>query len=400
MSDVSPVGRQVSNVKVSPQFDAVTKVVVKISDTEAYESGTDGGRTLEVSNPWGSQRMADNILARLQGFQYTPYDAHGAVLDPATEMGDFANLATVFGGVFERRRNFGRLMKADISAPTDEEINHEYKFETPQKREYTRMFGEVKASILVEAAQIRAEVVAKEGGSTSSFAWALKSDSHRWYANGNEVMAVTASGLTVKGNVEATSGKIGGFTIGASAIYNGISTLNEDTDNDGVYIGTNGIRLGNGFKVTKSGAVTASNLSITGGSISIGSNFRVTSQGNVTANNMTLTGTLTVGGSTITADRLRQGALDGYDWSHGSYGGYSSPAGYALGGAGYGINYNQATQAGSGRYPGFFRASTINVPSSLSVGSGFYFRGSSVERGSMIVTDGSGSTQTIRYLSW
>lgn len=400
MSDVTPVGRQVSNVKASPRFDTVTKVVVKISDTEAYESGDDSGRTLEVSNPWGSQKMADAILARLHGFQYSPYDATGAVLDPASEMGDFANLNTVFGGIFSRRRNFGRLMKAEISAPTDEEINHEYRFETPEKREYTRMFGEVRASIAIEARQIRADVVAKEGGNSSSFGWALNSDSHRWYANGNEVMAVTASGLTVKGQVEALSGRIGGFTIGASSIYNGISSLNEDTDNDGVYIGTNGIRLGSGFKVTSSGAVTASNLSITGGSIAIGDNFRVTSQGNVTANNMTLTGTLTVGGSTITADRLRQGAADGYDWQHGGYGGYSSPAAYSLGGAGYGINYNQATQAGSGRYPGFFRASTINVPSSLSVGSGFYFRGSSVERGSMIVTDGSGSTQTIRYLSW
>ena len=66
-----------------------------------------------------------------------------------------------------------------------------------------------------------------------------------------------------------------------------------------------------GFSVSAAGAVTASDLTITGGAITLGSNFSVDSQGNLTANSATLTGTLTIGGSTITAANLRYGAING-----------------------------------------------------------------------------------------
>ena len=63
--------------------------------------------------------------------------------------------------------------------------------------------------------------------------------------------------VTDAGALTSTSGTIGGFTIGGSALYNTKSTLSANTD--GVYVGTDGIALGkDGFKVTKSGVLTAS----------------------------------------------------------------------------------------------------------------------------------------------
>ena len=209
MSDVIPIGTKVTSVKTSPQFDTYGKVVVKISDSEAFEAGNNTGRTLEVSNPWGTQAIANHILARLQGrtanatgaFRYTPYDANGAILDPAAEMGDFINAADVFGGIFTRKRTFGRLMKANVGSPTDEEINHEYQFESPQRREYTRMFGEVKASILIQAGEIEAKVSKSSPQGQTSFRWSLTDEAHRWYANNSDdpVMEVNKDGLTVSG---------------------------------------------------------------------------------------------------------------------------------------------------------------------------------------------------------
>ena len=299
MSDIVNLQRRVSEVNVSPQFQNYSKIIIHVSDETSYEVGNDTGRTLEITNPFGTQEMAENILSSLSGYQYQPYTADGALLDPAAEVGDAVNVRGAYGGIYTREKTFGRLMKSDVSAPQDEEINHEYAYESPERREFKRSIDEVKASLIIANDRIDASVT-RTGGNEESFGWSLQSDAHRWYANGQEVMAVTASGLTVKGVVEATSGKIGGFNITASALWNNLSSFGGSQSN-GVYLGVNGIQLGQ--------------------------NFRVDTGGNVTANNMTLNGTLMVGGSAITAATLRSGAQSAYSngsyWSGGASGGYS-----------------------------------------------------------------------------
>lgn len=72
------------------------------------------------------------------------------------------------------------------------------------------------------------------------------------------------------GTLQAPSGTIGGFTISTNKIYKTKTSYSSSTS--GVYIGTDGIGLGAGtFYVTSAGALTASNVNITGGSIKLGS---------------------------------------------------------------------------------------------------------------------------------
>lgn len=82
----------------------------------------------------------------------------------------------------------------------------------------------------------------------------------------------TDGNVTISGKITATDGNIGGFTIGATSIYNKQTTYNgsAETDSDGVYIGTNGIGLGKGkFYVTNNGDVTMSgNINMSNGHIS------------------------------------------------------------------------------------------------------------------------------------
>ena len=61
----------------------------------------------------------------------------------------------------------------------------------------------------------------------------------------------------ISGDITADSGRIGGFTITNSSIYNNKESL--DSENSGVYIGTDGISLGvnSTFKVTRGGSLTA-----------------------------------------------------------------------------------------------------------------------------------------------
>lgn len=335
MSDVINLSQRLTSLDVSPQFSPYSKVVIHVSDDTVIEKGNDTGRTLELTNPFGTQAMAENILASLTGYQYQPYEADGAKLDPAAEIGDGANMRGIYGGIYKRNRTFSRLMSANIAAPYDEEIDHEYAFETPVERSFKRQINDVKASLIIANDNIEAKVSQESPEGQTSFSWKLLSDSHKWYANGQEVMSVSASGLKVTGEVQATTGKIGGFNITASSLWNNLSSFG-GSQSSGVYIGTNGIQLGQAFKVTSSGAVTASNIS---------------------ANNMTLTGTLNIGGTNITAAALRSGAQSAYNNSS-----------YWSGGSGYGYSYNNATKTSGGSYPTYFKATTLVAGSSLSVG--------------------------------
>ena len=74
---------------------------------------------------------------------------------------------------------------------------------------------------------------------------------------------LTANGADIQGTIKATSGEIGGFTIGESAIYNMITTFDDELPK-GVYLGVDGIKLGKHFKVDDSGKLNASEVDLDG----------------------------------------------------------------------------------------------------------------------------------------
>ena len=74
---------------------------------------------------------------------------------------------------------------------------------------------------------------------------------------------LTATGADIQGSIKATSGEIGGFTIGESAIYNTITAF-DDESSRGVYLGTDGIKLGSKFKVDNFGKLYASEAELSG----------------------------------------------------------------------------------------------------------------------------------------
>ena len=374
--------KRAQNMEISEQFDGYAGVRIYVGTNDdgenvVYESGNTDGRTLEIKNPFGTQEMADNILADIRGYQYQPLSADNALLNPAAEMGDGVTVNGVYSGIFVRATQFGRLMASDISAPTDEEIEHEFAVESPSERQYTRFVQQTRAMLKITNLAIEAEVSAREAADTAinatlsiqatqiaakvskqspsgqtSFGWNLTDTSWTVFSGStnNVVLRATSSGLEVKGTITATSGTIGGFTIGSTSIYsNGMSSMSS-TQTTGVHVGTDGIKLGQ--------------------------NFSVNTSGNVSANNMTLSGTLTVGGATITAARLRQGANDGYNWNNqyqSAYGG--TAANYAITGAGGGYSFKNATDSGSGSYPYFFRCTNLQAESIFIIGKGNVSKG-------------------------
>lgn len=315
---------------VSPQFRPYSGVEILVDENTSFFAGNRSGRVLSITNPWGTRQQAENILASLEstGFQYQPYTASGALLNPAAEIGDGVTLNGVYSGIYKMSKRFDSLMQAEIEAPQDEEIDHEYPFEPKQDRIYRREIADAQAQITLNQNEITAEVlrateaegtlsslitqnaqsinakVSQTGGDNFSFGWSLLSSKFSLFAGNKEVFKCTSSGVEVNGKITATSGAIGGFTIKSSYLYSGMSTINSTSD--GVYVGTNGIAVGGGA-------------------------FKVTSGGTITAKGIRLQGTLTflnadgTSAGTLSAANLRSGAKSAYDnansWTSGAAGG-------------------------------------------------------------------------------
>lgn len=408
------VAKRAYNVDISSQFDGYSGVRIFVGTDEdgnsiIYESGDTSGRVLDITNDFGTQAMADNILAEIRGYQYQPLEADGALLNPAAEMGDGVTVNGVYTGIFVRETQFGRLMASSIQAPTDEEIAHEYFTDTASSdRAFTRFVkntkasiaitatelsaevsrateaeGELRASIIANAesiiaevtrattaesnlsaqltltaSQISAQVTALDNDklnhtlSNSSFGWQLTSSGFYLNSSGNtRIFEANSSGIKIKGNAEvtgkitATSGYIGNGSQGFQ-----IRSTSITNGKASLYDSYQGVYIG------------------TDG-IALGSNFRVDSSGTVSASSMSLSGYLLIGDSYIDANTLRQGAEYSYnghndwDWSTGTvsngYSGWdwstgqvSSNGNYWSGGASAGYDAQAEWDAAHSPYQG------------------------------------------------
>lgn len=310
----------------SPQFDGFSKVVIIVSDTVEYSAGDDTGRTMRLNCPWGTTQMAQNILNSIRGYQYQPYTAEDAIIDPAAELGDGVTANNIYGGIFTQKIRFGSLLTATVAAPEDEEINHEYPYKSKPNKEITREARMLRAELKVESDRITAEVaerksaveeltaqlkiqaglieakVSKTGGNASSFGWTLDESSWTIKSNGRDVLKATQSGLEIYGKITATSGKIGGFDIQS----NYLSYNNQGwggTNSTGIYIGSSGIQLGKNFKVDNSGNLTAASGTFSGsvyaGNIQYGGSAGYLSGGGISSGS--ISGNRLVGGTITTA---------------------------------------------------------------------------------------------------
>ena len=395
LSDTANLRRSVSSLEKQDVFDGYTKVVISVSDDVEYSAGTDTGRTMTLVCPWGTQAMAEKLLSRVRGFQYQPFTASGAHLDPSVELGDGVTVGKVYSGVFTKDVSHGPLYTADVSAPGGEKINYQYEYRSPQDRKIERQNKEIRASLSIQADRITQEVterqaqaeefratfevqsqqisakVSQTGGSSQSFAWELVADHSSFISNGTEVFRVDSSGAQVNGVIRATSGKIGGFDIQSNYLsYNGQTW--GGTNTTGAYIGQLGIQLGKNFKVDMQGNLTAASGTFTGnvyaGNIQYGGNY----------------GTLP--GSALTSHSV-YGNQIGYSTISTAYtnGGINTSLGYADYANGVFGGWNTAN---------YTKAHNLFVDKEMTL------RDSIIGKKTLMVATPNGGTETIRYLSW
>ena len=432
------IAKRAYDVEISQQFDGYSAVRIYVgTDDEGnaivYEAGDTTGRTLEIKNDFGTQQMAEDILADIQGYQYQPLVAQSALLDPAAEMGDGITVNSVYSGLFVRATTFGRLMASDISAPTDQEIAHEYSVDTAATdRAFSRFVASTRSSISVNSTEIEEEVArattAEENLSSritinaesitsevqratdaesnlssritqnadsisatvtevgkkldhtrnnSSFGWSLNSTSFSINANNNQsIFYANKDGIRIRGNAEvtgkitATSGYIGGSS---GFTITGTAIYNGKSsltqNKSGVYIGTNGIALG---------SLASDNTH---------SKFQVDSAGNLYAQSGTFAGS--VYAKNIKSGGSTYGYFNGSGITDGSInGGYKLKTGSVTGGVDYWGSPTGALGASTvdGGNIGYSTVTTDNTAYGINTSLGYADFSNNVFNGSQMAT--------------
>lgn len=147
MSDSVFIGTKAGGLETSPQFEPISKIILLVDSENYYEAGNDTGRTLEITCPYGTQAMANNLLSSLGGYAYQPATASDALIDPAAELGDAVTVGGVYTVLAQMDTTFDSLMTADIGAPGQEEIESEYPYVSQQQSETNRQLAQTRSEI-------------------------------------------------------------------------------------------------------------------------------------------------------------------------------------------------------------------------------------------------------------
>ncbi len=157
------LGNNVSSLDYGEKISRISRINLVVDSENMYTVGDDTGRTLEVACPWGTQAMANSILAKVSGVDYQPYAAADALLDPAAELGDGVSIAGIYSVVATSAITFDKMCETDISAPYTDEIDDEYPYKTPEQRNTERQLAQTRSIITKTAEEINLKIEATDG---------------------------------------------------------------------------------------------------------------------------------------------------------------------------------------------------------------------------------------------
>ena len=249
MSDKVFLGTRMAQLDTSPSLAPVSKVILAVDSENAYIAGDDTGRTIEVTCPYGTQEMANNILSALSSYTYTPAMAQDAILDPAAEIGDGLTMGRVYTVLAQSTLTFDGLMTSDAGAPGQAEQESEYKYQSPVIADINWRLAETRSLISKTSEEILLKVENELEGLSSSFSVQLQQIQSQVTGLNGQVSSITqkVDNITLSVSNGSTSSSIslsvGGVTVSSQTIQmNGLVTFtglaNGTTTIDGACVKT------------------------------------------------------------------------------------------------------------------------------------------------------------------
>lgn len=253
-TEIGESGKYISAKYEDYEVSKITKLVIRDSDDEqiiSVGSGTNTyimGNNLLLYDKSAAQlsTVATNILNRIKDIYYTPCEI---VMEgnPCNEIGDgfFVELVNgteivsyILNRVYKGIQNQKDTLVADGLEERTEDVNgisnQLYQLRSKTSRltiDVDQIQSTVQDDILdpdnplslqsqitQNATDITAKVSKNSPTGQTTFSWEMTDSKMEWKANNNQIMLLNSSGLKIKGEVEATSGKIGDWTITSGRI--------------------------------------------------------------------------------------------------------------------------------------------------------------------------------------
>lgn len=198
----------------------IGKVTLYPDDNSQFTYGT-SGYEIKADCIYATQRICAYVQNVLSGVTYQPFSAGTAFINPALELGDSVRLNGHLSILAAARFKVGASMTADIEAPIETEINHEYPYQSRSKTERKLAAGQSRIEKTVDQIKLTVDGKVDEGDVQSAIDLSLNQLSIS-YTSGVNGASITLSkdGVEIQGDV-----KIG--TIDASEI----GVINLDADN-------------------------------------------------------------------------------------------------------------------------------------------------------------------------
>lgn len=288
LSDKVFLGTRMAQLDISPALEPVSKVILAVDNENAYVAGDDTGRTVELTCPYGTQAMADNILAALENVVYIPAQAQDAILDPAAELGDGITMGSVYTVLGQMDLEFDSLMTSDGGAPGQAEQESEYQYQSPVLSQINYEIAQTRSEITKTATEIRLEVENELDGLSASIDIQINSITSQITGLNGDISSLEQTANSLQTQIRNAQGDISTIEQYVDSIT--LSVSNGSTSSTiQLKAGSTTISSAN---ITFNGMVTFNDLSTAGSTVINGANITT---GTISADRINLTGAITWG---------------------------------------------------------------------------------------------------------
>lgn len=240
------LGMKVKDIKIGSVVGGVTNVELESSAGDIARASRGEGYTIKGNCDFSDSAVAELCLNKVEGYTYKPFEATSARLDPAAELGDLVEIDGERYQLCSIHWRIGPHITADISAPYEEAIDHEYTMVSQSAKAlrksmgYTDRLVESQRSYIEQTASSITSGVAETYVSNDALNEKLAD-----YSPASEIASMYYNKADIDAKGYASSSEISQTT---DAITLAISQLREDTLGENgavtdiisyVYFGTN-----------------------------------------------------------------------------------------------------------------------------------------------------------------
>lgn len=155
--------RNVTSFRNNGKSQPISGIELMVDEKNMYFAGNDSGYVMTIDCPYGTQEMANDLLAKAKGFKYQGFTAEQVILPPETELGDGVTVAGIYGMIARRSFKFTPGMTSNVEAPRELEVQHEYKYSSPQQRKTERQIAQTRSLITKTSEEINLKVEGIDG---------------------------------------------------------------------------------------------------------------------------------------------------------------------------------------------------------------------------------------------